>query len=138
MKTPTKNSPASHDACCADAFQNQAASGSAAESQKAFGALMRSVQSAGALNEKTKELILFSLVVASRCQPCFEAHFRKARDMGIPQAELDEAAWCAIALGGAPVKMFYQEYLERIQWASLERLDSFRQSRQRCSHDQGC
>ena len=76
---------------------------------------MRSVQAGGALNEKTKELILFSLVVGSRCQPCFDAHFRRARELGITQAELDEAAWCAIALGGAPVKMFYQECLERIQ-----------------------
>jgi AhpD family alkylhydroperoxidase len=115
MKTPEKNSPAPHDACCAEAFQNQSAAGSAAESQKAFGALLRSVQSAGALDEKTKELILFSLVVASRCHPCFEAHFSKARGLGIPQAELDEAAWCAIALGGAPVKMFYQECLARLQ-----------------------
>jgi selenide,water dikinase len=115
MKTQTKNSPAHHDACCAGAFQNESPTGSAPESQKAFAALMRSVQSSGALDEKMKELILFSLVVCSRCQPCFEAHFRKARDMGIPQAELDEAAWCAIALGGAPVKMFYQESLDRIQ-----------------------
>jgi selenide,water dikinase len=115
MKTQTKNSPPHHDACCADALQNESPTGSAPESQKAFGALMQSVQSAGVLDEKTKELILFSLVVCSRCQPCFEAHFRKARDMGIPQAELDEAAWCAIALGGAPAKMFYQECLERIQ-----------------------
>jgi len=115
MKTPEKNSPAPHDACCAEAFQNQSAAGSAAESQKAFGALLRSVQSAGALDEKTKELILFSLVVASRCHPCFEAHFGKARGLAIPQAELDEAAWCAIALGGAPVKMFYQECLARLQ-----------------------
>ena len=113
MNTPPKNSPAPHDACCADVFQHESATGSAAESQKAFGALLRSVQSAGALDEKTKELILFSLVVASRCQPCFEAHFRKAREIGIPQAELDEAAWCAIALGGAPVKMFYMECMER-------------------------
>ncbi len=113
MNTPTKTSPPHHDGCCADVFQNESAAGSAAESQKAFGALMRSVQSAGALDAKTKELILFSLVVASRCQPCFEAHFRKARELGIPQAELDEAAWCAIALGGAPVKMFYQENLEK-------------------------
>ena len=97
--------------CCAEVFPNETAAGSVAESQKAFGALMRSVQAAGALSEKTKELILFSLVVGSRCQPCFEAHFRKAREMGIPQAELDEAAWCAIAMGGAPVKMFYQENL---------------------------
>jgi AhpD family alkylhydroperoxidase len=115
MNTPRKNSPAQHDVCCAEAFQNESAGGSAAESQKAFAALLRSVQSAGVLDEKTKELILFSLVVGSRCQPCFEAHYRKARDLGIPQAQLDEAAWCAIALGGAPVKMFYQECLERMQ-----------------------
>jgi selenide,water dikinase len=109
MKTPTNNSPAHGDGCCADIFKNETAPSSAAESQKAFGALMRSVQSAGALDEKTKELILFSQVVGSRCQPCFDVHFRKAREMGISQAELDEAAWCAIAMGGAPVKMFYQE-----------------------------
>jgi len=115
MNTPAKDSPAQHEACCAEAFQNQPAAGSAAESQKAFAALIRSVQSAGALDEKTKELILFSLVVASRCQPCFEAHIRNARKLGIPQAQLDEAAWCAIALGGAPVKMFYQECLARIE-----------------------
>jgi alkylhydroperoxidase/carboxymuconolactone decarboxylase family protein YurZ len=53
--------------------------------------------------------------VNSRCQPCFDAHFRKARELGITQAELDESAWCAIAIGGAPVKMFYQERLSRIQ-----------------------
>ena len=115
MKTSDSDSTPHHDACCAEVFQNETGSGSASESQRAFGALMRSVQSAGALDEKTKELILFSLVVCSRCQPCFEAHFRKARDMGIPQAELDEAAWCAIALGGAPVKMFYQECLKRME-----------------------
>jgi selenide,water dikinase len=118
MNTPEKNSPPQHEACCADAFQNQPAAGSAAESQKAFAALLRSVQTAGALDAKTKELILFSLVVASRCQPCFDAHIRKARELGIPQAQLDEAAWCAIALGGAPVKMFYQECLARLQPAN--------------------
>jgi selenide,water dikinase len=113
MKTQSKTSPAQHEACCADAFQSrgETAAGSAAESQKSFAALIRSAQSAGALDVKTKELILFALVVASRCQPCFEAHIRKARELGIPQSELDEAAWCAIALGGAPVKMFYQERL---------------------------
>jgi AhpD family alkylhydroperoxidase len=76
---------------------------------------MRSVQSAGALSEKAKELILFSLVLQSRCHPCFDAHYQKACDLGIAQAELDEAAWCAIAMGGAPVRMFYQECLRRAQ-----------------------
>ena len=76
---------------------------------------MRSVQTAGALSEKAKELILFSLVLYSRCHPCFDAHFQRARELGITQAELDEAAWCAIAMGGAPVRMFYQECLRKAQ-----------------------
>ncbi|MGD1086486.1 MAG: selenide, water dikinase SelD [Verrucomicrobiota bacterium] len=115
MKTPKKNSPPRPDACCAGAIPGDTAPGSVAETQRAFGALMRAAQSPGALDAKTKELIMFSLVVASRCQPCFETHFRKALEMGVPRAELDEAAWLAIAMGGAPVKMFYQENLERLK-----------------------
>ncbi|MGO8836043.1 MAG: selenide, water dikinase SelD [Limisphaerales bacterium] len=103
-----------HD-CCADMFKGEGAASSVGETQKAFGAMIRSVQAGGVLSEKAKELILFSLVVHSRCHQCFDAHFRRARELGITQAELDEAAWCAIAMGGAPVKMFYQESLGRIQ-----------------------
>ena len=115
MNASPKTSPVHGDGCCADVFGNAAVQSSVAESQKAFGALIRSVQAPGALDEKTKELILFSQVVGSRCQPCFDVHYRKAREMGITQTELDEAAWCAIAMGGAPVRMFYQDNLERLQ-----------------------
>ena len=111
MKNPTLDASVHHDGCCADMFKNETTPSSVAESQKAFGAMMRSVQSPGALDEKAKELILFSLVVSSRCRSCFDAHYEKARALGITQAELDEAAWCAIAMGGAPVRMFYQESL---------------------------
>jgi selenide,water dikinase len=101
------------EGCCAEVFQAGAGAGSAAESQKAFGAMMRSVHRPGALNEKAKELVLFGLVLQSRCAPCFDTHFRKALDMGITRDELDEVAWCAIAMGGAPVRMFYTECLEK-------------------------
>jgi len=112
-------SDAHQPGCCADIFEAKPGpASSAAETQKAFSALMRSVQTAGALSEKAKELILFSLVLYSRCHPCFDAHYQKARDLGITQAELDEAAWCAIAMGGAPVHMFYQECLRRAQAAT--------------------
>jgi selenide,water dikinase len=105
--------------CCADIFEAKPSpTSSAAETQKAFGTFMRSAQAAGALSEKAKELILFSLVLQSRCHPCFDAHYQKARELGITQAELDEAAWCAIAMGGAPVRMFYQECLRRAQTAT--------------------
>ena len=108
MKT-SSSAEAHEPGCCAEVFSKEIALGSPAESQRAFGALLQSVQATGALDAKTKELILFSLVVQSRCHPCFDAHYEKARELGIPQAQLDEAAWCAIAMGGAPVKMFYQE-----------------------------
>jgi selenide,water dikinase len=114
MKNSEPEVAAHGEGCCADVFKTPAAGGTAADSQKAFAELIRSVQSAGALGPKTKELILFSLVVASRCQPCFATHFNKARELGLTQAELDEAAWCAIAMGGAPVKMFYQESLRQM------------------------
>ena len=118
MKSSSPSDP--HEpGCCADIFEAKPnPESSAAETQKAFGALMRSVQAPGALSEKAKELILFSLVLQSRCQPCFDAHYQKACELGITQAELDEAAWCAIAMGGAPVRMFYQECLRRAQGAT--------------------
>ena len=109
MKPSTSDSSTHHDGCCADIFNGPTAPSSVSETQRAFGTMMRATQASGALNEKAKELILFSLVVSSRCEPCFDAHFRRARELGITQAELDEAAWCAIAMGGAPVKIFYQE-----------------------------
>jgi AhpD family alkylhydroperoxidase len=113
MNHPENEAGAHGEGCCAEVFNTAGAVGTAGESQKAFGELMRAVQAGGALDAKTKELILFSLVVASRCQPCFESHYRRARELGLTQAQLDEAAWCAIAMGGAPVKMFYQECLRQ-------------------------
>jgi AhpD family alkylhydroperoxidase len=115
MKNDQSETGTHGEGCCAEVFGAGAAGSTMADSQKAFGELMRSVQAPGALDAKTKELILFSLVVASRCQPCFEAHFRKAREMGLTRDQLDEAAWCAIAMGGAPVKMFYQECLRQAE-----------------------
>ena len=120
IEPSTSDTSTHHDGCCADVFNGPAAPSSVGETQRAFGAMMRAAQASGALNEKAKELILFSLVVQSRCGACFDAHFRRARELGITQAELDEAAWCAIAMGGAPVKMFYQECLERLQKSPLQ------------------
>jgi AhpD family alkylhydroperoxidase len=102
--------PDAHPAdCCAGIFEAKTPSTTTPDAQRAFGALLAAAQAPGALDARTKELILFSLVVYSRCTPCFAAHRQKARELGLTQAELDEAAWCAIAMGGAPVRMFYQE-----------------------------
>ena len=100
--------------CCADVFGQPADAATTEEAKRAFGALMRASGAAGDIDARTKELINFALVVLSRCAPCLAAHLNKARKMGITQAELDEAVWCAVAMGGAPVKMFYEESLARL------------------------
>jgi selenide, water dikinase len=93
------------DDCCAGGH-GQAPSGDAAQ---AFGAMMRATAADGAIDAKTKELINLALVVLARCGPCLTHHLGAARKLGITQEQIDEAVWCAIAMGGAPVKMFYEE-----------------------------
>ena len=82
-------------------------------SLRAFGAFMRETAMAGAIDERTKELIIVALVVLSKCDPCLDVHFDKALKTGISKAEIDEAAWLAISMGGAPVKMFYTTWLKK-------------------------
>ncbi|MFP4432896.1 MAG: selenide, water dikinase SelD [Planctomycetota bacterium] len=97
-------------ACCSAGRE----AGTAGDSLKAFGALMRSAGAGGTIDETAKELITFALVLLSKCEPCFEAHWAKAANMGISREQLDEAAWCAIAMGGAPVRMFYEQMKSRV------------------------
>jgi len=122
---PCCEAPAGTDpCCCAPAPGEKAAAAecctpgsavksSSPEAMKGFGTLMRASGADGAIDARAKELINFALVLLARCGPCVDVHLAKARKMGITQAELDEAAWCAVAMGGAPVKLFYAEALKR-------------------------
>lgn len=110
-----------HTGCCADVFSassnvsNSADKGdsTALESDQSFTALMNSVARDGAIDARTKQLIAFSLVVHARCEPCIEVHYDKAKKMGITNQELEEAAWCAVSMGGAPVRMFFSDFMRR-------------------------
>jgi len=86
----------------------------AALSSQAFGQMMRVTGRGGAIDERSKFLINFALAVMSRCAPCVAAFVEKARNQNVPREQLDEAAWCAIAMGGAPVRMFYQDAMENV------------------------
>ena len=110
----TARAAAPEQPCCTEATKppTSAASGTAAHAAQAFGTLMRVTAAAGTVDERTKELIHFALAVALRCGRCLTSHLKRAAAMGIPREQLDEAAWCAVAMGGAPVKMFYQAVLE--------------------------
>lgn len=75
-------------------------------SLKAFGGLMRSVSGEGTIDEKTKEMIMLALTAVTRCDPCLKAHLQNAAEMGITPEQIEEILWCAVAMGGAPVRMF--------------------------------
>ncbi|MCP4375179.1 MAG: selenide, water dikinase SelD, partial [bacterium] len=109
---------AASEPCCPQPLAAAAVSGDVegtnANSLQAYGTMIRVTNADGVIDAKTKELINFSLVVAARCGPCIKAHIRRALKMGITQEQLDEAAWCAVVIGGAPVRMYYQEVLSEL------------------------
>lgn len=119
---PERETPADSSekepACCAagdDGYEikETGLSSTGPASMRAFGELIASVSASGKIDLRTKELILFGLVVLTRCEDCLDMHYEKALGIGITREELEEAAWCAIAIGGAPVKMAYQVYLDK-------------------------
>lgn len=73
---------------------------------KAFGDLGRTATTAGALDEKTKELIALSIGVAQRCDGCIGFHVRSLVKLGASLAELEEALGMAVYMGGGPSLMY--------------------------------
>jgi AhpD family alkylhydroperoxidase len=71
-----------------------------------FQEFLKAANAPGALDAATKQAIAIALSVLAKCEPCTKAHIAKARKMGFSQAEIDEAAWMAIAFGGSPTMMF--------------------------------
>jgi AhpD family alkylhydroperoxidase len=68
----------------------------------AFGGLSRASQSAGALDQKTKELLALAISVAIRCDGCIGYHARGAHRTGASRQEIAEALGVAIQMGGGP------------------------------------
>jgi selenide, water dikinase len=72
-----------------------------------FQEFLQAAGSPGTLDGKTKRAIAIALSVYARCEPCVKSHIKKAREMGLSQEEIDEAAWVAISFGGSPTMVFY-------------------------------
>jgi pyruvate dehydrogenase E2 component (dihydrolipoamide acetyltransferase) len=93
--------------CCPDHSAAPATAAGTNVAQQKFKEFMKAVDAPGALDAHTKEAIALALAVMARCGPCVKVHMAKARSMGFSGEEIDEAAWMAIAFGGSPVMMFY-------------------------------
>jgi len=117
--TPTRSAMEEHymgaepgnESCCAEGHDLGKAAGSnapaASQTQRRFQDFLGAANAPGALDAYTKRIVAIALSVLARCEPCVKAHVEKAREMGISQEEIDEAAWMAISFGGCPPMMFY-------------------------------
>jgi len=110
-QVPAEQTPESAE-CCADVFAAPSGTGTAAASKSAFSALIRATADDGAIDARTKELLTYALVSLARCGPCITIHRKKAHQMGISDQELDEAVWCATAIGGSCVRVFHDDWLQ--------------------------
>ena len=61
---------------------------------------------AGALDEKTKELIALAIAVSEECDGCIASHARGAARTGATEAEVAEALGVAIAMNGGPATVY--------------------------------
>ena len=74
----------------------------------------RAGSEAGALDQKTKELIALAIAVASRCDGCIAFHTNDALNAGASEAEITDALGVAILMGGGPSLMYATHVVEAI------------------------
>jgi len=97
--------------CCADGGDagSGGRSGPGAPKRMFAEFLKSATVTPAALDAATKEAVSLALSIGTRCGPCTEAHLKRAREMGFSQEEIEELAMMAVAFGGSPVMMFYNE-----------------------------
>ena len=61
---------------------------------------------AGALDEKTKELIALAIAVSKECDGCIASHARGAVRAGATDSEVAEALGVTIAMNGGPATVY--------------------------------
>jgi AhpD family alkylhydroperoxidase len=76
------------------------------ETMQGFYALSGAAGKAGALDEKTKELIAMALSVAARCDPCVGYHAKALVKLGATRAEVEEMLGMCVYMGGGPSLMY--------------------------------
>jgi len=99
---------AGREECCAHG------SGAPAQALKMFQDFMGTALQPGAVDVVTKELMAVALGLAVNCEPCSRIHVRKARSMGIGNAELEEAAALAVAFAGCRALMLWSRMKKEV------------------------
>ncbi len=53
------------------------------------------------MDERTMELVGIAAAIAGHCQPCFQHHYKKANELGIPANDINEAIDLARRIGAS-------------------------------------
>ncbi len=108
--SPPGSDDGEEEACCASSADEDVAS----DVPDQFMTFLKGANKPGVLGGREKKLIAIALSVAQRCEPCVRIHLKAAVKMGLPKAEIDEAAWLGIAFAGAPAMMMYKAVCEEL------------------------
>jgi len=84
----------------------------APEVMKGLGMMAMSAKKAGALDEKTKELIALGIGIANHCDGCIGFHTKTLVKLGTTREEFIEMLSVAIYMGGGPSVMYAVEALQ--------------------------
>ena len=80
-----------------------------------FSALSQAANKEGALDKKTKELMVMALAVANRCPGCIGFHAQALVKLKTSREELLETLGLAVYMGGGPSLMYAAEALEAFE-----------------------
>lgn len=84
------------------------------EVMQGFGALHQASVKAGALDEKTKELIALGIAITVRCDGCISFHVHDAMKAGASKEEILETVSVAILMGGGPSVVYGIEAFQAV------------------------
>lgn len=79
-----------------------------------FMAFIEAAEKPGALEAKTKHLMLLSLAVAFQCSWCIAVHIKDCVDAKATKEEILESAMMAVIMGGGPKLMYLEVVYEEL------------------------
>ncbi len=90
------------------------------DAMQGFYALAQGASKAGALDEKTKELIAMAIGVSQRCDGCIGFHAKACKNLGVTREELAEVMAMCVYMGGGPALMYAADALRAYDQFSEE------------------
>jgi len=88
------------------------------EAIQGFGQLAKAAMAAGALSEKSKELMALAIGITQHCSGCIGFHVKALHRLGCSRAEFEEMLAVCVYMGGGPALMYAAESLEA--WNTLD------------------